>query len=121
MSETLRCSWSKAANAIFFEAHRISTNAAGLCDETGDVCTAAIRFSSARAAYLGGVSVFLKGECESCGTGIDEPAHELIKERNQNNFAPGNRFDECGCDLNYVPMQTNIITHHLDYCRSYFY
>ena len=81
---------SKAANAILFEAHRISTNAAGLCGETGDVCTTAVRFFSARPVSLGDVSVLSKGECESCGTEVGEPARELIKGRYQNRFAPGN-------------------------------
>ena len=39
---------------------------------------------------LGDVSVFSKGECESCGTEVGEPARELIKGRYQNKFAPGN-------------------------------
>ena len=81
---------SKAANAIFFEAHRISTNAAGLCGETGDVCTAAVRFSSARPVSLGNVSVLSKGKCESCGTEVDEPARELMREQYQNRFVTGN-------------------------------
>ena len=81
---------SKAANAILFEAHRISTNAAGLCSETGDVCTTAVRFSSARPVSLGDVSVLSKGKCESCGTELDEPARELMREQYQNKFASGN-------------------------------
>ena len=81
---------SKAANAILFEAHRISTNAAGLCSETGDVYTTAVRFSSARPVSLGDVSVLSKGKCESCGTELDEPARELMREQYQNKFASGN-------------------------------
>ena len=57
-------------NAIFFEAHRISTNAAGLCDETGDVCTAAVRFSSARAAYLEGYPFSRKRDVRVAGRGL---------------------------------------------------
>ena len=42
------------------------------------MCTAAVRFSSARPVSLGNVSVLSKGKCESCGTEVDEPARELI-------------------------------------------
>ena len=46
-----------------------------VCGETGGGCVR---------------SVFSKGECESCGTEVGEPARELIKGRYQNRFAPGN-------------------------------
>ena len=60
--------------------HRVSTNA-GLGHENGDMCTAAFRFPSARTVSLGEVSVLSKGRCESCGTEVDEPVRELIREQ----------------------------------------
>ena len=74
---------------LFPPKHRVSTNA-GLCHENGDVCTAAVRSSSARTVSLGDVSVLSKGKCESCATEVDEPVRELIREQYQNRFAPGN-------------------------------
>ena len=39
---------------------------------------------------LGDVSVLSKGKCGSCGTEVDGPARELIREQYRNRFAPGN-------------------------------
>ena len=62
-----------------------------MCGESRvPITLSAVRFSSARPVSLGDVSVFSKGKCESCGTEVGEPAHELIKGRYQNKFAPGN-------------------------------